>query len=62
MKAKCTLLVSAVALNFIIGGRAQFVAESPQPNGLPTLTNQFPLPIYLANYRANNVVVDWNSV
>ena len=54
------VLVLAGMLNGAYGQLAPAVAPAPVTE--LDLTNQFPLPLYLANYKASNVVVDWNSV
>ena len=50
-------------LKALTGVHSQSVpALAPAPVTEVDLTKQFPLPIYLANYKASNVVLDWNSV
>lgn len=57
------LLAVLLFLKAIVGTNGQSgPALAPAPVTQLDLTNQFPLPLYLANYKPSNVVIDWNSV
>lgn len=61
------LSIAVVLLHCAERIQAQRPVQVPSPALAPgegplILTNEFPLPPYLANYRAGNVATDWNSV
>lgn len=60
--------IGQLRLTTIVILAACAAAQSPSPSPAPSanatdlIVNQFPLPAYLINSQASNVVVDWNHV